>query len=70
MNCNEIEAAMLLSIHNINFLLKLTENIRTAIAEDRLGEFRENFYRDYYNKGVNCCFSGKNVYTVLQNFMR
>ena len=52
-NCNEIEAAMLLSIHNINFLLKLTENIRTAIAEDRLGEFRENFYRDYYNKGVN-----------------
>ena len=52
-NCNEIEAAMLLSIHNINFLLKLTENIRTAIAEDRLGEFRENFYRDDYNKGVN-----------------
>ena len=52
-NCNEIEAAMFLSIHNINFLLKLTENIRTAIAEDRLGEFRENFYRDYYNKGVN-----------------
>ena len=52
-NCNEIEAAMLLSIHNVNFLLKLTENIRTAIAEDRLGEFRENFYRDYYNEGVN-----------------
>lgn len=51
-NCNEIEAAMLLSIHNISFLLKLTADIRNAIAQDRLAEFREKFYREYYNKGV------------------
>jgi len=37
----------LLSIHNVNFLLRLTENIRQAIKEDRFTEFKEKVYREY-----------------------
>ncbi len=49
-NTNEILASMLLSIHNIRFLLELTENIRDAIANDSLAEFRKEFYAKYYGK--------------------
>jgi queuine tRNA-ribosyltransferase len=34
--------------HNIYYLLKLMERVREAIAEDRLGDFKEEFYRKYY----------------------
>ncbi|HEY4543548.1 MAG TPA: tRNA guanosine(34) transglycosylase Tgt [Tissierellaceae bacterium] len=44
---NEILGARLLTIHNLHFLLKLMENIRTAIKEDRLLEYREEFYNSY-----------------------
>ena len=44
---NEILGYRLLSIHNINFLLRLTENIRKAIKEDRFLEFKEEVYRKY-----------------------
>jgi len=44
---NEILASILTSIHNLRFLLKLMENIRTAIYEDRLPEFKEEFFRKY-----------------------
>ncbi len=37
----------LLSIHNIRFLIKLTEDIRDAIKEDRLLEFRDQFIKNY-----------------------
>ncbi len=37
----------LLSIHNIRFLIKLTEDIREAIKEDRLLEFRDQFIKNY-----------------------
>ncbi len=37
----------LLSIHNVNYLLRLTENIRLAIKEDRFLEYKEQVYRDY-----------------------
>lgn len=37
----------LLSIHNVNFLLRLTEGIRQAIREDRFLEFKEKVYREY-----------------------
>lgn len=37
----------LLSIHNINYLLRLTENIRQAIKEDRFLEYKEQVYREY-----------------------
>ena len=44
---NEILAYRLLSIHNVNFLVKLTEGIRQAIKEDRFLEFKEQVYKEY-----------------------
>ncbi len=46
-NVNEILGARLTTIHNLHFLLKLMENIRDAIKEDRLMEYRETFYKSY-----------------------
>ena len=47
---NETFGARLLSIHNIRFLIKLTEDIRLAIKEDRLLEFKKVFLNNYQNK--------------------
>lgn len=44
---NEMLAYRLLSIHNINFLVKLTEGIREAIKNDRFLEFKEQVYKEY-----------------------
>jgi queuine tRNA-ribosyltransferase len=44
---NEILGARLATIHNLYFLLKLMENIRKAIIEDKLLEYKEEFYRKY-----------------------
>ena len=49
-NCNEILAGELLSIHNVSFLLRLAENARKAIIEGNFGEFKSKFYADYYQK--------------------
>ena len=49
--CGEILGARLLSIHNLRFLVRLMENVRTAIEGDRLLEFREEFYKKYYPDG-------------------
>lgn len=38
----------LLSIHNIRYLTHLTEELREAIKEDRILEYREKFIEDYY----------------------
>ncbi|NLN14009.1 MAG: tRNA guanosine(34) transglycosylase Tgt [Tissierellia bacterium] len=46
-NVDEILGARLATIHNLYFLLKLMENIREAIKEDRLLEYRDEFYRKY-----------------------
>ncbi len=43
----EILGARLLSIHNLRFLVNLMENVREAIVEDRLLEFRDEFYSKY-----------------------
>ena len=43
----EMLGGTLLSIHNIRFLIKLTEDIRQAIKEDRLLEYREQFIKKY-----------------------
>ena len=43
--CDEQFGASLLSIHNIRFLICLTEQMREAIKEDRYEEFVENFYK-------------------------
>ncbi|MDU5587222.1 MAG: tRNA guanosine(34) transglycosylase Tgt [Finegoldia magna] len=47
LNVDEILCARLLSIHNLRFLIKLMENIRKSIEEDRYLEFKDEFYRNY-----------------------
>ncbi len=44
--CNEILAVMLLSWHNIRYYQRLMQGLRTAIEQDRLQEFAEEFYKD------------------------
>ena len=48
--CNEILGARLLTIHNLHFLLKLMENVRNAIKEDRLLDYKNDFFKKYYGK--------------------
>ena len=43
----EMLGGTLLSIHNIRFLIKLTEEIREAIKNDKLIEYREQFIKEY-----------------------
>lgn len=45
--CEEGLVKRLLSIHNIRFLINLTKEIRLAIQEDRFGDFKENFFKEY-----------------------
>ncbi|WP_035172808.1 tRNA guanosine(34) transglycosylase Tgt [Caldanaerobius polysaccharolyticus] len=48
----EILAARLATIHNLRFLIKLMENIRQAIKEDRLLDFKKEFFTKYgYERG-------------------
>ncbi len=47
--CDESLGGRLLSIHNIRFLTKLTENLREAIKNDNILEYKENFIREYKN---------------------
>lgn len=44
---NEILAARLATIHNLRFLTKLMEDIREAIKQDKLLEFKSQFYKKY-----------------------
>ena len=46
-NCEESLGGTLLSIHNIRFLIKLTEEIREAIKENKFKEYKENFIKNY-----------------------
>ena len=47
----EILGARLLSIHNLRFLVNLMENVREAIKQDSLIDFRDEFYSKYgYDK--------------------
>lgn len=45
--CNESLGGRLISIHNIRFLIKLTEDIRKAIDNNTLLEFKEEFIKKY-----------------------
>lgn len=47
--CNETLGGRLLSIHNIRFLIKLTEDLREAIKNDNILEYREEFINRYKN---------------------
>lgn len=49
-NADETFGARLLSIHNIRYLVSLMEEIRKAIKEDRLNDFREEFIQNYYGE--------------------
>ena len=49
--CDETFGIRLTSYHNLYFLLKLMEQVRQAIREDRLGDFKEEFFEEYgFNK--------------------
>ena len=43
----EITGGRLASIHNLRFLLRLMEEVRQAILEDRFGDFRKAFFEQY-----------------------
>ena len=51
--CDEGFGKRLLSIHNIRFLIKLMEDIRVAIKEDRYLDFKEKFFEEYGLNVVN-----------------
>lgn len=44
---NEILASMLTTYHNLYYIQKLIESIRTAIQENRFTEYKSNFLRRY-----------------------
>ena len=46
-NAGEMLGGELLSIHNLRFLIRLAEQAREAILEDRFPEFRDNFVKNY-----------------------
>ena len=37
-------------MHNLRFIIRLTEQIRDAILEDRFHQFKQEFLRNYYTK--------------------
>ena len=47
---DEMLGGRLLSIHNIRFLIKLTEELRNAIKENRVLEYKEEFLSKYNKK--------------------
>lgn len=47
MKCNEITGARLTTWHNLHFLLNLMKQVRQAIKDDRLMDFRNEFYDAY-----------------------
>lgn len=51
-NCKEILAAELLSIHNIRFLLNLVKGARDAIFNDCFADYKKEFYKNYYGKQI------------------
>ena len=45
--CDEILSAMLMTNHNLHFLIKTMENIRQSIEEDRFTEYKKEFFDAY-----------------------
>ena len=48
--CDEVNAKRLLSYHNLRFLIKLCEDIRQAIKEDRYLEFKNELIKKYQER--------------------
>ena len=40
-------SAMLISNHNLHFLIRMMTGIRKAIEEDRFSEYKKEFYSKY-----------------------
>ncbi len=49
-NAEETFGARLLSIHNITYLINLTKELREAIKNDNILEYREEFIKNYYGE--------------------
>lgn len=50
---DETFGARLLSIHNIRYLVHLTEELRQAIKENRILKYRDEFIKNYYGDDEN-----------------
>jgi len=50
-NAEESFGARLLSIHNLHFLMRLMNDIKENIKTSTLEEYRDNFLKNYYQKG-------------------
>ncbi len=50
LKAGEMFGLRLCSYHNIHFLIRLMEDVRKAIADDRLLDFRDEFFARYYKK--------------------
>lgn len=50
---NETNGGRLLSIHNLRFLIKLTEEIRLAIENDEFSNYKQEFIEKYNTKKQN-----------------
>lgn len=51
--CNEGLGSRLMSIHNLRFLLSLTEQARKAIREDRFSDFKAELFKKYNLNSVD-----------------
>ncbi len=51
LKAGEMYGLRLVAIHNLHFLINLMNSIRCAIMNDRLLDFKEEFYDKYYNGG-------------------
>ncbi len=51
--CDEGLGQRLLSIHNLRFLIKLTEDVRTAINEDRFQDFKDDYFKKHHLNSIN-----------------
>ena len=53
---DEIFGLRLPTYHNLHFLLRLMENVRQAIREDRLHDYRDEFFARYYGQNSHKSF--------------
>lgn len=52
--CREMFGLRLATWHNLRFLVKLMENVRNAIKNDRLADFRDEFFENFgYTANIN-----------------
>lgn len=49
---DEILSSRLMSTHNLYFLIDLMRKVREAIMEDRLLDFKEEFFKKYYGESL------------------